>query len=91
MAGACYRHRAQPGDFERAPIPVKEMTLRTRRYLIALLALAVGLIGLLLAASGTAGSVPKENTTVITPTTEANTTQQPDLLFYNRVHPADGD
>jgi len=61
--------------------------LRVRRSLVALLALALGLTGLLLIAlSGTAGSVPKENTTVITPTTapttEANTTE-PDRLLYN--------
>jgi hypothetical protein len=49
-------------------VKTKEMILHIRRYVVAVLVLALGLTGLLLAAlSGPAGSVPKENTTVITP------------------------
>jgi hypothetical protein len=65
------------------------MILRIRRNLVALLVLALGLTGVLLATlSGTAGSVPKRNTTVITSATDVDSGGQPDGMGYDGSSPA---
>jgi hypothetical protein len=75
------------------------MNLRIRGLLAAVLALVLGLTALLLVTfSGSAGSAPKGNTVVITPTPTVDTTvdtTQPggmdkDWLGYNSVPPGDG-
>jgi hypothetical protein len=64
------------------------MILRIRRNLVAVFLLALGLTGVLLAAlSGTAGSVPKQNTTVITPTDRSDSGKQPGGMGYDTLQP----
>jgi len=64
------------------------MILRIRRSLVALLLLALGLTGVLLATfSGTAGSVPKRDTTVTTPTDGGDKNLGPDRMGYDAVRP----
>jgi len=63
------------------------MILRIRRSLVALLLLALGLTGVLLATfSGTAGSVPRD-TTVTTPTDGGDKDLGPDRMGYDAVRP----
>jgi ABC-type oligopeptide transport system substrate-binding subunit len=61
------------------------MILRIRRSLVAFAVLVLGLTGVLLAVlSGTAGSAPKQDTTVIAPANGVDsTTPQPDNMGYD--------
>jgi hypothetical protein len=64
------------------------MILRIRRNLVAVLLLALGLTGVLLATlAGTAGSVPKSDTTVITPAGGADKNLQPSRMGYDAIRP----
>jgi hypothetical protein len=67
-----------------APIIDGGTILRIRRDLVVVLLLALALTGVLLATlAGTAGSVPKPDTTVITPAEPSDKNVQPGGMGYD--------
>src|SRR6266568_1028835 len=71
-----------------APIAAGGIDLRIRRNLVAVLALVLGLTGVLLATlASTASSAPRSDTTVITPSGRTDMGVQPDRMGYDSVQP----